>query len=111
MKKVLYILGFLFVVGLLAGPRDKSGSTTDSTSASSYSSHNSSTSTRASSFMDDVREKVIKDAEREYQIASASGTRIDRCVQAGMVAAAYLQAHNQPSYQSWKMREEADCQR
>jgi len=29
-------------------------------------------------------------------------------MRAGMVAAAHLQAHNQPSYQSWKMREEMD---
>jgi hypothetical protein len=61
--------------------------------------------------MDDINEKVISDAEREYQIASSSGTNVDRCVHAGMVAAAHLQAHNQPSYQSWKMREEMDCHR
>jgi hypothetical protein len=60
---------------------------------------------------DQVIDQVIRDAEREYQIASSSGNNIDRCVQAGMVVAAYLQAHRQPSYQSWKMREEIDCRR
>ena len=65
----------------------------------------------ASRFMDDINEKVIGDAEREYQIASRSGNDVDRCVHAGMVAAAYIQAHNQSGYQSWKMREEMDCHR
>jgi hypothetical protein len=61
--------------------------------------------------MDDINEKVIRDAEREYQIASRSGNDVDRCVHAGLVAAAHFQAQDQPGYQSWKMREEMDCHR
>jgi hypothetical protein len=107
MKKLLALIAFIFIVGALAGP-DKSNPNPNSHSTTKSYSANSS---QASSFMDDVHSKVISDAEREYQMASSSGGNVDRCVQAGMVAAAYLQAHNQPSYQSWKMREEMDCHR
>ncbi len=62
-------------------------------------------------FMDEIYEKVIRDAEKQYQMADASGTSVDRCVHAGMVAAAYSQAHKQQGYQSWKMREDKDCGR
>jgi hypothetical protein len=61
--------------------------------------------------MDEIYEKVIRDAEKQYQMADASGTSVDRCVHAGMVAAAYSQAHKQQGYQSWKMREDKDCGR
>jgi hypothetical protein len=105
MKKVLYVIAFLFVVGVIAGPKDSSKGA-GSASAQSYGS-----GSLASSTMDDIHDQVIRDAEREYQMASSSGTNIDRCVHAGIVAAAYLQAHRQPSYQSWKMREEMDCGR
>jgi hypothetical protein len=60
-------------------------------------------------FMDEIYEKVIRDAEKQYQMAG--GTSVDRCVHAGMVAAAYSQAHKQQGYQSWKLREESDCGR
>ena len=36
------------------------------------------------SFMDDVNQKVISDAEEEYQIANRSGNATDRCVHAGI---------------------------
>jgi hypothetical protein len=63
----------------------------------------------ATDFMQGVNEKVISDAKREYQIASSSGNPVDRCVHAGLVAAAYIQAHDQSNYQQWKMREDSDC--
>jgi hypothetical protein len=107
MKKILYVIAFLFVVGVLAGPKDSNTSArlASSASAQTYG------ATQSSSTMDDIHDQVIRDAEREYQMASSSGNNIDRCVHAGLVAAAYLQAHRQPSYQSWKMREEMDCGR
>jgi hypothetical protein len=109
MKVILSIIAFIFLVGFLAGPKE---SNTNSRSTSSSGARTSDQVSRSGSrFMDDINEKVISDAEREYQIASSSGTNVDRCVHAGMVAAAHLQAHNQPSYQSWKMREERDCHR
>jgi hypothetical protein len=108
MKKLLYVIAFLFVVGVLAGPKD---SNTSARLASNASAQTYGGASQVSSTMDDIHDQVIRDAEREYQMASSSGNNIDRCVQAGMVAAAYLQAHRQPSYQSWKMREEMDCRR
>jgi hypothetical protein len=100
MKVILSVLAILFIIGALARPSDNGKKTASVTRASDQAS---------SDFMEDINAKVVRDAEHEYQIASSSGSAVDRCVHAGMVAAAYLQAHNQPSYQSWKMREEADC--
>jgi hypothetical protein len=107
MKKILLIFAFIIVVGALAGP-NKSNPSSSPHATATWSTGNSD---RASNFMDDVNAKVISDAEREYQMASRSGSDVDRCVHAGIVAAAYLQAHNQPSYASWKMREGMDCHR
>lgn len=59
--------------------------------------------------MQKIKDKVADDAVKQYNIASAGGTTIDRCVQAGMVAAAYLQAQNQESYNRWKTTEATDC--
>jgi hypothetical protein len=109
MKKILSVLAFIFLVGLLAGPKESNTSSRPTSTAGARTSDQVSRS--GSRFMDDINEKVVSDAEREYQIASSSGNNVDRCVHAGMVAAAHLQAHNQPSYQSWKMREEMDCHR
>jgi hypothetical protein len=108
MKAILSVLAFIFLVGVLAGPKE---SNTNSRPTSSAGARTSDQARSASRFMDDINEKVISDAEREYQIASSSGSNVDRCVHAGIVAAAHLQAHNQPSYQSWKMREKMDCHR
>ncbi len=109
MKFILSIVALAFLVGALAGSKDNNSASRSAVNTNAgITSHSSQA---AFNFMDDVNEKVVRDAEREYQIASASGGSVDRCVQAGMVAAAYLQAHNQPSYQSWKMREEMECHR
>lgn len=59
--------------------------------------------------MQKIKDKVADDAVKQYDIAAQGGTAIDRCVQAGMVAAAYLQAQDQPSYDSWKSTEKTDC--
>jgi hypothetical protein len=104
-RKLLYVFAFILVIGALAGGNKNN----NPGSGSKTTSYATTTSNGSSNFIDDVHEKVIRDAEREYQIASSSGSDVDRCVQAGMVAAAYLQAHNQQSYQSWKMREDRDC--
>jgi hypothetical protein len=65
----------------------------------------------ASNYMNSINQKVIDDAEQEYQIATQGGSDTDRCVAAGMVAAAYQQAHNQSGYNRWKMREDDECDR
>lgn len=59
--------------------------------------------------MQALHEKVAVDAEIQYGIASRNGTAMDRCVQAGMAAAAQLQAKNEPAYATWKKVEATDC--
>lgn len=57
-----------------------------------------------------VNDKVAADAVEQYNIAKTSGgSSIDLCVQAGMVAAAYLQAKNDAEYSRWKMQQDSDC--
>ena len=63
------------------------------------------TSTTLSSMKDDV----ARDAEHQYELADQSGNKIDKCVQAGMVAAAYLQADNADKYREWVSTRNLDC--
>ena len=53
--------------------------------------------------------KVADDAVKEYEIAKRNGTKMDVCVQAGLVTAAYLQAKDEDKYREWKATEKADC--
>lgn len=64
---------------------------------------------QANRTMQDIKDKVAADAVVQYGIAKRNGTAMDVCVQAGMVAAAYLQAQNEAQYQQWKQTEKADC--
>jgi len=56
-----------------------------------------------------VENKVADDAVKKYDIAKRSGTKMDICVQAGLVSAAYLEAKNEDKYREWKAIERADC--
>lgn len=57
-----------------------------------------------------ITDKVAADAVEQYNIAKSSGgSAIDLCVQAGFVAAAYLQAKNDTEYSRWKMQQDHDC--
>lgn len=53
--------------------------------------------------------KVIDDAVNQYNIAKRQGDPIQICVQAGFVAAAYLQANDEYYYRQWKRVESAKC--
>lgn len=64
---------------------------------------------KTSSTMDNIYQKVADDAVAQYHIAERQGDKIQICVQAGMVSAAYLQAQNESSYQNWKEIEKIDC--
>ena len=64
---------------------------------------------QAAKGMDDIYAKVAQDAVDQYNIAARSGTAMDRCVHAGMVAAAYIQAKDNSSYAAWKQTEKVDC--
>lgn len=59
--------------------------------------------------MQALHDKVAADAEIQYGITSRNGTAMDRCVQAGMAAAAQLQAKNEAAYATWKKVEAVDC--
>jgi hypothetical protein len=59
--------------------------------------------------MQDIEDKVAKDAVDQYDIAARSGNAIDRCVHAGLVAAGYLQAKDEAHYKTWKATERRDC--
>jgi hypothetical protein len=64
---------------------------------------------QASHDMSNIEKKVATDAVEEYRIAERSGTQIDRCVHAGLVAAAYIQAKDEENYRVWKRTERTDC--
>lgn len=59
--------------------------------------------------LNDINQKVASDAVTQYNIAKRSGTPMDACVQAGLVAAAYLQAQDESSYRQWKATQSSDC--
>lgn len=64
---------------------------------------------QAAKDMQGIYNQVSSDAVKQYDIAKRSGSLMDACVHAGMVAAAYLQAKDEPNYQRWKSTESSDC--
>ena len=61
--------------------------------------------------MNSLYQQVSTDAVKQYEIAARQGAKIQICVQAGLVSAAYLQAKDEANYQSWKAVEKRDCSR
>lgn len=59
--------------------------------------------------MDSVSDQVAKDAVQQYEMAQRSGDKIQICVHAGMVSAAYMQAKDEVNYQNWLRTEKRDC--
>jgi hypothetical protein len=59
--------------------------------------------------MQNIADKVASDAVDQYKITAKPGGPIDRCAQAGMVSAAFLQAKNDVQYSAWKKIERKDC--
>lgn len=57
-----------------------------------------------------IENQVAKDAEAQYEIAARSGSPVDKCVHAGLVAAAYIQAKDDAAYAKWKAKERRDCE-
>ena len=64
---------------------------------------------QAAKSMRRIQNQVAADSVAQYGIAHRNGTAMDRCVQAGMVTAAFLQAQDEPNYQQWKTIEKNDC--
>jgi hypothetical protein len=48
-----------------------------------------------------IEVQVAQDAEKAFKIALESGNDMDAYVQAGLVAAAYLQANDTDNYKKW----------
>ena len=63
----------------------------------------------SSDFEQEIHDKVVRDAVQQYDLTKMHGTAVDRCVQAGLVAQAYLQAGNGSLYESWKQTESREC--
>lgn len=63
----------------------------------------------AKSQMQSIENQVAQDAVKQYEIAARQGDPMQKCVQAGMVSAAYLQAQDESKYNLWKATEKADC--
>lgn len=64
---------------------------------------------QAAENMQGIEDQVASDAVKQYEIAKRDVSQMDACVHAGMVAAAYLQAKDEPNYQQWKATERSDC--
>lgn len=56
-----------------------------------------------------AKDDVATDYEQQYETVAANGTALDRCVRAGFVAEAYLQAGNVFKYNEWKDIKSGDC--
>jgi hypothetical protein len=59
--------------------------------------------------MDSVYSQVVADSIEQYEITKRGGDKIDICVHAGLIVAAYLQAKDEINYQKWKRIQKADC--
>jgi competence protein ComGC len=53
--------------------------------------------------------QTARDFEQQYQAVQRNGTRMDRCVRAGFVAEAYLQANDDTNFTKWQEIKAADC--
>jgi hypothetical protein len=53
--------------------------------------------------------KAIDDQVLQYNSAVKAGSPTDRCVQAGFVASAYIQAKDEPNYQAWSGIRSNEC--
>lgn len=64
----------------------------------------------AQSIMDNISQQVAADQIQQYEMVKRnSGTKIEICGQASIIAAAYLNAKDEPNYRKWKDIERADC--
>ena len=56
-----------------------------------------------------VHSSVTNDFEKQYGMAKNGGDKMQMCVQAQLVATAYLQAHDGDNYQKWLGIKADDC--
>ena len=60
-------------------------------------------------FEQEIYDEVVRDAIQQYELTTIHGKAMDRCVQAGLVAQAYLQAGKGTQYESWRNIESREC--
>ncbi|WP_343626568.1 hypothetical protein [Flavobacterium lindanitolerans] len=58
--------------------------------------------------MQKIENQVALDAEQQYEIAKNGGDQMQTYVQAGIVAASYLQAKDEVNYNKWKAIEKEE---
>ena len=61
--------------------------------------------------MRQIEQQVAEDAVDHYEIAKRSGNQTDAYVQAGIVAASYLQANDEYNYKKWKRIQASEAAR
>jgi hypothetical protein len=56
---------------------------------------------------------AAENAVRQYQkvLQDKHSTKVDVCVQAGLVSSAYLQSQDEMNYKKWKAIQKSDCAR
>jgi hypothetical protein len=54
---------------------------------------------------------IAQDEITQYQIAKRAKDKMHMCLQAGLVAAAYMQAKDETRWNQWRATEKADCHR
>jgi hypothetical protein len=64
---------------------------------------------QATTSMQGIENKVAADAVEQYWIAFRQGDKMQICVQAGLVSAAFLQAKDESNYRVWKDTEKRRC--
>ena len=63
----------------------------------------------ASSKTESATNLAVEDQVAQYNIAVRAGTKMDRCVQAGFVASAYVQSKDQANFEEWQRIRHEDC--
>ena len=63
----------------------------------------------AESELSRIEIQVAEDMTEQYNIAKRSGDKMQICVQAGLVASAYLQAKDESKYNQWQRTKKRDC--
>lgn len=61
--------------------------------------------------LQDIQQQVTKDAIAQYEAVKKNNDKIEICVYAGIVTAAYTQANNQAEADKWKIIEDQDCKK
>lgn len=59
--------------------------------------------------IEDIHKQVSDDAVKQYEIAKRGTDKMQTCVQAGFVVAAYLQAKDESNFTKWQEIERKDC--